>query len=99
MSLTEFTCVDPKCFVREYPPTLDLLMIDPTLNPGLVALRLLQGIRTSIAKKSYSYVIFREGGGGTLKGRQILEAIGSNKQPLQCHAILSKSSQDQGYKS
>ena len=29
-----------------------------------MALRFLQGIRTSIAKKSYSYVILQGGGGG-----------------------------------
>ena len=30
----------------------------PTLDAGLVALRFYQGIRTSIAEKPYSFVIF-----------------------------------------
>ena len=80
LSLTEYSCADPECFVREYPPTLDLLfsseergkaghqlpasktllMIGPTLNPGF---EILLGIQTSVAKKSYSYVIFQGGDG------------------------------------
>ena len=77
--LTEFSCVDPECFVREYSPTLDLLflvrgeekrvIIYPPAKRCwwlaqhcILALRFLQGILTSIAKKSYSYVIFQGGG-------------------------------------
>ena len=34
------------------------------LNTGLVPFVIFQGIGTSIAKKTYSFVIFRRGGGG-----------------------------------
>ena len=35
----------------------------PTFNAGLVTLRFFQEIRTSIARKPYSFVIFQGGGG------------------------------------
>ena len=37
----------------------------PTLNAGLVVLRFVNGIQTSIAKERYTYVIFQVGGGGS----------------------------------
>ena len=36
----------------------------PTLNAGLVAFCDFQGVRTSIAKEPYIFVIFQLGGGG-----------------------------------
>ena len=36
-------------------------LIAPTLNAGLVALRMFRGIRTSIAKRPYIFVIFHGG--------------------------------------
>ena len=36
-------------------------MTQPTLNAGMVAVWFFQGILTSIAKKSYIFVIFRKG--------------------------------------
>ena len=57
-TLTIFILVDEG---REDPITTKSR---PTLKTGLVALQYFRGIRTSIAKKPYSFAVFQGAGGG-----------------------------------
>ena len=59
----------------------------PTLNAGFCSFVIFQGIRASIAKKPYVFVIFRGGGGGV---RTPCPPSGSARDPVRTYVIVSK---------